>query len=291
MESKWTAIAVVYDPLKAGSIDGTDDRAHDRAVERALKARYNPDKTLDSSAECSIFVGRLNLNTTEETLNTLFQKYGEIKRLRLVRDIVTGFSKGYAFIEYIDERDAYRAIDEANYIYIDGNEIYVDKEIARTLEGWIPRRLGGGFGGKKESGQLRFGGKDRPFKKPIVLSQKREEEHKYGRRDRYGVDRRERQRSRERDREERDKKLDRDRERYKDRGEKYRDRGERDRDKGERDRDRGDRNRDRGDRNRDRGDRNRDREDRNRDKGERDRDKGERDSYRKDRNRDRHGEK
>lgn len=27
---------------------------------------------------------------------------------------------------------------------------------------------GGGFGGKKESGQLRFGGKDRPFKRPIV---------------------------------------------------------------------------------------------------------------------------
>lgn len=27
---------------------------------------------------------------------------------------------------------------------------------------------GGGFGGKKESGQLRFGGKDRPFKKPII---------------------------------------------------------------------------------------------------------------------------
>lgn len=28
--------------------------------------------------------------------------------------------------------------------------------------------LGGGFGGKKESGQLRFGGRNRPFKKPIV---------------------------------------------------------------------------------------------------------------------------
>lgn len=27
--------------------------------------------------------------------------------------------------------------------------------------------LGGGFGGAKESGQLRFGGKERPFKMPI----------------------------------------------------------------------------------------------------------------------------
>lgn len=34
------------------------------------------------------------------------------------------------------------------------------------MKDWIPRRLGGGFGGKKESGQLRFGARDRPFKQP-----------------------------------------------------------------------------------------------------------------------------
>jgi U11/U12 small nuclear ribonucleoprotein SNRNP35 len=28
---------------------------------------------------------------------------------------------------------------------------------------------GGGFGGKKESGQLRFGGRDRPFRKPLPV--------------------------------------------------------------------------------------------------------------------------
>ena len=44
--------------------------------------------------------------------------------------------------------------------------------------------LGGGFGGKKESGQLRFGGRDRPFRKPLpVPSMKRkmheEEDKKY----------------------------------------------------------------------------------------------------------------
>lgn len=33
--------------------------------------------------------------------------------------------------------------------------------------------LGGGFGGKKESGQLRFGGRDRPFKKPIKSNVKK----------------------------------------------------------------------------------------------------------------------
>ncbi|XP_042047661.1 U11/U12 small nuclear ribonucleoprotein 35 kDa protein-like isoform X3 [Salvia splendens] len=37
----------------------------------------------------------------------------------------------------------------------------------QLMPGWIPRRLGGGLGGKKESGQLRFGGRERPFRAPL----------------------------------------------------------------------------------------------------------------------------
>ncbi|KAL5971189.1 U11/U12 small nuclear ribonucleoprotein 35 kDa protein [Taenia solium] len=36
-----------------------------------------------------------------------------------------------------------------------------------SLPGWKPRRLGGGLGGMKESGQLRFGGIARPFRRPF----------------------------------------------------------------------------------------------------------------------------
>ena len=71
----------------------------------------------------------------------------------------------------------------------------VDMEVARTLPGWVPRRLGGGFSGKKESGQLRFGGIDRPFRRPIIV--KRESGMRGGRdivrltesddRERYGM--------------------------------------------------------------------------------------------------------
>lgn len=54
-----------------------------------------------------------------------------------------------------------------NKYLLDDCEIIVDFECERTLKGWKPRRLGGGFGGKKESGQLRFGCKDRPFQRPV----------------------------------------------------------------------------------------------------------------------------
>ncbi|XP_033638824.1 U11/U12 small nuclear ribonucleoprotein 35 kDa protein-like [Asterias rubens] len=173
MESgaRWEPLVCVYCPLKAGSIDGTDTRPHDRAVERAIKAIYKPNKKVQGDPECTLFIGRLDTMTSQDQLNKIFSKYGDIVRLRLVRDIVTGMSKQYAFIEYSKHRYAMRARIEANHMALDGRDLLVDWECERTLSKWIPRRLGGGFGGRKESGQLRFGGTDRPHRKPIIVSQ------------------------------------------------------------------------------------------------------------------------
>ncbi|XP_075235067.1 U11/U12 small nuclear ribonucleoprotein 35 kDa protein-like [Lycorma delicatula] len=161
--------SVVYDPLKSGSIDRTDTEPHDRAICRALNADYKPNKNLSSRQECTIFVARLNTKTVEKTLKRVFSEFGSIKSCHLVRNIVTGASQRYAFIEYDDEYSANLAYKKANKIVIDGFEVIVDFECERFLPGWVPRRLGGGFGGKKESGQLRFGCRERPFKKPIKM--------------------------------------------------------------------------------------------------------------------------
>ncbi|XP_018413021.1 PREDICTED: U11/U12 small nuclear ribonucleoprotein 35 kDa protein [Nanorana parkeri] len=208
----WTPIAKDYDPLKAGSIDGTDEEPHDRAVLRAMLARYVPNKGVVGDPQLTLFVARLSQITTEEKLKEFFSRYGDIQRIRLVRDIITGFSKGYAFIEYKQESAIKKAYRDANKLVIDQHEIFVDYELERVLKGWIPRRLGGGFGGKKESGQLRFGGRDRPFRKPIHLPMfsmnARAEGH---------VDKRPRSRSRERFQEWREKKTDYSRDRGSDR--------------------------------------------------------------------------
>ncbi|CAL8268029.1 unnamed protein product [Merluccius merluccius] len=167
--NEWSPIASVYNPLKAGSIDGTDLEPHDRAVWRAMCARYRPNKGVTGDPLLTLYVARLNPQTTEDRLREVFSKYGPVRRLRLVRDTVTGVSKRYAFVEYREERSIVRARREASKLVLDQNELFVDFEQERTLRGWVPRRLGGGQGGKKESGQLRFGGKDRPFRKPISL--------------------------------------------------------------------------------------------------------------------------
>ncbi|XP_036450546.1 U11/U12 small nuclear ribonucleoprotein 35 kDa protein [Colossoma macropomum] len=166
----WSPLAKVYDPLKAGSIDGTDVEPHDRAIWRAMNAQYRPNKGVTGDPQLTLFVARLNKQTSEEDLRNVFSKFGDIRRLQLIRDIVTGFSKGYAFIEYKEERSLMKAWRDANKMVVDQHELFVDFELERTLQGWIPRRLGGGLGGKKESGQLRFGGRDRPFRRPINLT-------------------------------------------------------------------------------------------------------------------------
>lgn len=77
----------------------------------------------------------------------------------LIRDIITGDSRRYAFCEYRRSKEADKAYAEAHNLIIDGRRILVDREFGRTMKGWKPRRLGGGFGGTKESGQIRFGGR------------------------------------------------------------------------------------------------------------------------------------
>ncbi|RAL48344.1 hypothetical protein DM860_005768 [Cuscuta australis] len=162
-----------YHPIQSGSIDGTDILPHDSAVYRALlcsnAALYDPfgDPKALGDPYCTLFVGRLSRVTTEDSLREVMSRYGRVRNSRLVRHIVTGASCGYAFVEFETDREMRRAYKDAHHKIVDDSEIIVDYNRQRLMPGWIPRRLGGGLGGKKESGQLRFGGRERPFRAPL----------------------------------------------------------------------------------------------------------------------------
>ncbi|XP_061370276.1 U11/U12 small nuclear ribonucleoprotein 35 kDa protein-like isoform X4 [Gastrolobium bilobum] len=81
---------------------------------------------------------------------------------------LTRASCGYAFVEYEIEREMRRAYMDAHHSFIDDCEIIVDYNRQQLMPGWIPRRLGGGLSGKKESGQLLFGGREKPFRAPLL---------------------------------------------------------------------------------------------------------------------------
>ena len=66
--------------------------------------------------------------------------------MRIVKDTKTGKNRGYAFIEFSSERDMKEAYKYSNGIHVDGRKLTVDCEKGRTVNGWIPRRFGGGVG-------------------------------------------------------------------------------------------------------------------------------------------------
>ncbi|ORZ03569.1 hypothetical protein BCR43DRAFT_520689 [Syncephalastrum racemosum] len=162
--------ADVYDPLLAGALDGSAGAPHDAAIQRAQCSHYKPPKHVSTDPLKTLYVGRLNFDTTEASLEQHFKLYGDIVSVTIIRNLgksFTGCSEGYGFVTFERTRSAEKAYSQANHSVLDNHMILVDYERARVMSGWIPRRLGGGIGGRKESGQLRFGGRDKPFRWPI----------------------------------------------------------------------------------------------------------------------------
>ncbi|XP_003744159.1 U11/U12 small nuclear ribonucleoprotein 35 kDa protein [Galendromus occidentalis] len=150
----------IYDPVVAGTRDGSGSFIHDRALLRAETAKFKPPK-LDTDPSKTVFVGRLPLDLTEDRLREVFSGCGTLRNLHLVRHKISRASQGYAFLTFKHSADVNRAI-ALHGSEIGGKRILVEREVGRLLPGWKPRRLGGGFGGRKESGQMRFGGRACP---------------------------------------------------------------------------------------------------------------------------------
>jgi RNA-binding motif X-linked protein 2 len=61
-----------------------------------------------------IFVGGINKKMNEGDIAIVFSEFGEIADVNLVRDKVTGKSRGFAFIAYEDQRSTVLAVDNFN---------------------------------------------------------------------------------------------------------------------------------------------------------------------------------
>merc|ERR1712078_320322 len=119
----------------------------------------------------TLFVARLSYDTTEKKLKREFEVFGSIKKARMIYD-QKGKPRGYAFIEFEHERDLKNAYKQGDGKKIDGRRVMVDVERGRTVEGWLPRRLGAG------RGPGRVGKLSKKKKKQQDAEQKREKEAK-----------------------------------------------------------------------------------------------------------------
>ena len=59
-------------------------------------------------------------------------------------------------MEFKHFSDAFEAYKRSQGILLDNQRIIVDFERDRRQKDWKPRRMGGGLGGRKNSGQMRF---------------------------------------------------------------------------------------------------------------------------------------
>ncbi|KAJ0001084.1 hypothetical protein NQD34_006104 [Periophthalmus magnuspinnatus] len=184
------------------------------------------DPNAQGDAFKTLFVARVNYDTTESKLRREFEVYGPIKRIYIVYNKRTGKPRGYAFIEYEHERDMHSAYKHADGKKIDGRRVLVDVERGRTVKGWRPRRLGGGLGGTRRGGadvNIKHSGRDdssRYDERPLGGERDRGE-----RRERTSRDRdRERRRSRSRERRRRTRSRERERAAGEDAGSRRRDR-------------------------------------------------------------------
>lgn len=105
----------------------------------------------------TVFVARLLYSLTELDLSKLFNQFGGIESIRVIRDTKTGQSRGYGFVVFEREQDAKNCIAdlaptglamESAKAGLRPRKILVDMERGRLVRSWRPRRLGGGLGGR-----------------------------------------------------------------------------------------------------------------------------------------------
>ena len=78
----------------------------------------------------------LSSSVSEEKLSAMMEKFGRVKQLMLIKDRLTGLSKGYAFVYYHTIEDATAAKLEMNAQIIEGRQVRVD--YSRTSRPYSP---------------------------------------------------------------------------------------------------------------------------------------------------------
>ncbi len=75
----------------------------------------------------NLYIGNLHYNVNEEELKEIFKTYGEVMSVKIITDKYTGRSKGFGFIEMLNDEETNKAIDNLNGTEIHGRKVIVNK--------------------------------------------------------------------------------------------------------------------------------------------------------------------
>lgn len=95
----------------------------------------------------NIYVGNLSKEVTDADLEQLFSEFGNVTSAKVIKDMFSGESKGFGFVEMPGKTESQKAIDELNTKEVKGKKLVVNEARPRR-EG----RGGGGRGGNRRGG-------------------------------------------------------------------------------------------------------------------------------------------
>jgi RNA recognition motif-containing protein len=93
-----------------------------------------------------LHVGNLSYDFKASDLEDIFKKIGEVKSVKLITDLETGKSKGFAFVEMATSEDAAAALQKLNGKEVGGRPLKISEANPRE-EG-----TGNRFGGNRTGG-------------------------------------------------------------------------------------------------------------------------------------------
>lgn len=107
----------------------------------------------------NIYVGNLSYEVIEKDLKKVFEVFGRVEAVKVIKDNYTGRSKGFGFVEMPNKSEAQSAIEGMNGKDLKGRKLKVNKARPRS-EGRRggpraggPRHGGGRWGGGRSGGE------------------------------------------------------------------------------------------------------------------------------------------
>ncbi len=95
----------------------------------------------------NLYVGNLPYRITEDQLRAAFEEFGSVSSCTIIKDKVTGQSKGFGFLEMPERSEAEAAITNLNGRDLMGRKINVNEARPRENRGGGGGGSRGGYGG------------------------------------------------------------------------------------------------------------------------------------------------
>lgn len=93
-----------------------------------------------------IYVGNLSFDTGEQQVEQLFAAHGAIESVKIIRDQMTGRSRGFGFVEMSNDGEGATAMQTLDQYEFEGRRLTVNEAKPQERRGGY---AGGGGGGRQ----------------------------------------------------------------------------------------------------------------------------------------------